>query len=69
MITNSHFYILFYRDSYWPGGVLAEASPERPLDAKRRLRMVTKAKMLGSIPGTVSNLKLNFFLNLVFLPF
>eukprot|EP00111_Clytia_hemisphaerica_P023389 TCONS_00068881-protein len=43
-------YVKQFRDSYWPGGVLAEENPERPSDAKRRLRMVTKAKMLGSIP-------------------
>lgn len=43
-------YVKQFRDSYWPGGVLAEISPKRPEDAKRRLRMVTKAKMIGSIP-------------------
>lgn len=43
-------YLKQFRDSYWPGGVLAEAAPERPYDVQRRLRMVTKAKMIGSIP-------------------
>ena len=42
----------FYRDSYWPGGVVAEESGERAADVRQRLRMVTKAKMLGSIPGS-----------------
>eukprot|EP00794_Sanderia_malayensis_P003259 gene3259-3740_t len=43
-------YVKMFRDSFWPGGVLAEPYPERPYDVRRRMRMVTKAKMLGSIP-------------------
>lgn len=43
-------YVRHFRDSYWPGGVLAEAQPERSHDVKRRMRMVTKAKMIGGIP-------------------
>ncbi|XP_065667120.1 sorting nexin-13 isoform X3 [Hydra vulgaris] len=43
-------YLKQFRDAYWPGGVLAEATPERDIDTRRKMRMVTKAKMLGSIP-------------------
>ena len=43
-------YVKHFRDSYWPGGVLAECLPERGTDVKRRMRMVTKAKMIGGIP-------------------
>ena len=43
-----------YRDSYWPGGVLAETSPERKKDVKVRTRMAAKTKMFGSIPGELS---------------
>ena len=39
-----------FRDSYWPGGILAEPLVERSLDVKSRMRMVTKAKMIGGIP-------------------
>lgn len=55
-LENLRIYIrqmvrLLCRDSYWPGGVLAEEAPERPKDVRQRLRMVTRAKMYGSIPG------------------
>lgn len=50
-ITNKQWSTFFCRDSYWPGGILAEENAERPVDVKQRLRMVTKAKMFGSIPG------------------
>jgi len=43
-------YLKTFRDSYWPNGVLAEDSPGREPDVRRRMRMVTKAKMIGSIP-------------------
>jgi len=43
-------YVKQFRDSYWPGGILAEENAERPIDVKQRLKMVTKAKMFGSIP-------------------
>lgn len=43
-------YVRHFRDSYWPGGVLADSLPERPPDVKRRMRMVTKAKMIGAMP-------------------
>ena len=33
---------------------MAEPYPVRPYDVCRRMRMVTKAKMFGSIPGTIS---------------
>eukprot|EP00795_Rhopilema_esculentum_P014548 gene14548-5617_t len=48
-------YVKTFRDSFWPGGILAEPYPIRPYDVCRRMRMVTKAKMFGSIPGTISH--------------
>lgn len=42
---------LFFRDSFWPGGVLAEPRTERKLDVKMRTRVAGKTKMYGSIPG------------------
>lgn len=41
------------RDSYWPSGILAEASPERKKDVKIRTRVAAKTKMFGSIPGRI----------------
>ncbi|XP_073236247.1 sorting nexin-13-like isoform X3 [Porites lutea] len=38
------------RDSFWPGGILAETSPERKKDVKVRTRVAAKTKMFGSIP-------------------
>lgn len=43
-------YVKLFRDSYWPGGVLAETSPERKKDVKVRTRVAAKTKMFGSIP-------------------
>lgn len=43
-------YVKMFRDSFWPNGVLAEPYQVRPYDVQRRMRMVTKAKMFGSIP-------------------
>ena len=43
-------YVKMFRDSFWPNGVLAEPYQVRPYDIQRRMRMVTKAKMFGSIP-------------------
>ena len=43
--------ILCWRDSFWPGGILAETSPERKKDLKVRTRVAAKTKMFGSIPG------------------
>ena len=39
------------RNSFWPGGVLAESAPERAADVKIRTRVTAKTKMYGSIPG------------------
>lgn len=39
-----------FRDSYWPGGILAEASQERKKDVKIRTRVAAKTKIFGSIP-------------------
>lgn len=44
---------MYFRDSFWPGGVLAETSPERKKDVKVRTRVAAKTKMFGSIPGKV----------------
>ncbi|KAJ7371331.1 sorting nexin 13 [Desmophyllum pertusum] len=43
-------YVKLVRDSYWPSGILAEASPERKKDVKIRTRVAAKTKMFGSIP-------------------
>ena len=43
-------YVKMFRDSFWPNGILAEPYEKRPYDVERRMRMVTKAKMFGSIP-------------------
>lgn len=43
-------YVKLFRDSYWPGGILAEASPERKKDVKVRTRVAAKTKIFGSIP-------------------
>ena len=43
-------YVKMFRDSFWPNGVIAEPYEKRSFDIQRRMRMVTKAKMLGSIP-------------------
>ena len=43
-------YVKMFRDSFWPNGILAEPYEKRPYDVQRRMRMVTKAKMFGSIP-------------------
>lgn len=43
-------YVKMFRDSFWPNGVLAEPYQLRAYDVQRRMRMVTKAKMFGSIP-------------------
>lgn len=42
---------MYFRDSYWPGGILAEASQERKKDVKIRTRVAAKTKIFGSIPG------------------
>jgi sorting nexin-13 len=47
-------YVKLFRESYWPGGVLAEPAAERPYDVRRRMRVVTKARMIGSISGAIS---------------
>lgn len=43
-------YVKLFRDSFWPGGVLAESSSERKKDVKVRTRVAAKTKMFGSIP-------------------
>ena len=45
------------RDSFWPGGVLAESSPDRKKDVKVRTRVAAKTKMFGSIPGNLISLQ------------
>ena len=45
---------LCFRDSFWPGGVLAESHPDRKKDVKVRTRVAAKTKMFGSIPGKLS---------------
>jgi len=42
--------VKLFRDSYWLGGVLAEASPERKKDVKVRTQVTAKTKIFGSIP-------------------
>ncbi|XP_032233860.2 sorting nexin-13 isoform X2 [Nematostella vectensis] len=43
-------YVKMFRESFWPGGVLAESAPERASDIKLRTRVAAKTKMYGSIP-------------------
>lgn len=43
-------YVKLFRDSYWPGGILAETFPERKKDVKIRTRVAAKTKIFGSIP-------------------
>lgn len=54
--NKNHVYMynkyVIYRDSFWPGGELAEPRSERKTDVKMRTRVASKTKMFGSIPGT-----------------
>ncbi|XP_039256742.2 sorting nexin-13-like isoform X1 [Styela clava] len=43
-------YICKFRDSFWPGGILAEKAPERDMAVRMRTRVLTKSKLLGAIP-------------------
>ncbi|XP_069111090.1 sorting nexin-13-like isoform X1 [Argopecten irradians] len=49
-------YVKTFRDSFWPGGVLAEPQPPRSLNTKMRTRVACKAKMLGSVPDEMRTL-------------
>ena len=43
-----------YSESLWPGGYPAPPAPERDETTKHITRVVARAKLLGSMPGTVS---------------
>uniref|UniRef100_A0A914XQG5 protein-ribulosamine 3-kinase n=1 Tax=Plectus sambesii TaxID=2011161 RepID=A0A914XQG5_9BILA len=43
-------YLRAFKNSFWPGGVLAEPAPLRPENIQLRTRVVAKAKMLASLP-------------------
>ncbi|KAL3831550.1 hypothetical protein ACJMK2_023289 [Sinanodonta woodiana] len=49
-------YIKNLRDSFWPGGILAEPRPPRDQNTRMRTRVVCKAKMLGSIPDELRHM-------------
>ncbi|XP_025093376.1 sorting nexin-13-like isoform X1 [Pomacea canaliculata] len=43
-------YVRAFRNSFWPGGVLAEPRPPREEATKLRTQVFCKAKMFGSVP-------------------
>lgn len=45
------FYIRTFKDSMWPGGVLAESLPPKTEAQKFETRMAAKNKLLQNIPG------------------
>ncbi|KAH9524850.1 sorting nexin 13 [Bulinus truncatus] len=49
-------YILAFKNSFWPNGVLAEPRIARDEATKMRTRVLCKAKMLGSVPDEVRTL-------------
>ncbi|XP_023933666.1 sorting nexin-13 [Lingula anatina] len=49
-------YVQQFRDSFWPGGILAEPRPERDLNTMMRTRVITKTKMLGGVADEVRHL-------------
>ena len=55
VVIQFYFYWLlkfcFFRESFWPNGILAEATPVREDSVKLRTRVTTKAKMFSGIPG------------------
>lgn len=42
---------VFYRDSYWPNGILAETPPRRDKNIRMRTRVAAKTNLLGIMPG------------------
>ena len=40
-----------FRESFWPGGILAEVAPERSENVKLRTLVAAKVKLFSSIPG------------------
>ncbi|CAL1526462.1 unnamed protein product [Lymnaea stagnalis] len=49
-------YMMAFRNSFWPNGVLAEPRVTRDESTKMRTRVLCKAKMLGSVPDEVRTL-------------
>ncbi|XP_055874295.1 sorting nexin-13-like isoform X2 [Biomphalaria glabrata] len=49
-------YILAFKNSFWPNGVLAEPRQPRDEATKMRTKVLCKAKMLGSVPDEVRTL-------------
>ena len=45
------YYIRLFKDSMWPGGVLAEPLPQRSDEEKLRTRIRAKEKFLQNQPG------------------
>ncbi|BFY98550.1 hypothetical protein BsWGS_01590 [Bradybaena similaris] len=49
-------YLATFRNSFWPNGMLAEPRLPRDEATKMRTRVLSKAKMLGSVPDEVRTL-------------
>ena len=41
----------FFRDSFWPNGILADKPPERDLSVRHITQVLCKAKLLGIVSG------------------
>ncbi|XP_038077949.1 sorting nexin-13-like isoform X2 [Patiria miniata] len=44
-----------FRESFWPGGILAESAPERSKNDKLRTLVAAKVKLFSSIPDELKN--------------
>ncbi|XP_078454061.1 sorting nexin-13 [Lampetra fluviatilis] len=49
-------YVKRFRDSLWPGGILAETPPPRNLHTHMRTRVAAQAKMLSSMPDELKHI-------------
>ena len=47
------FEFFLYRNYLWPDGVRAKPGPERTEAMQMRTKMAARAKLLGTIPGTL----------------
>ncbi|XP_071803237.1 sorting nexin-13-like isoform X2 [Asterias amurensis] len=48
-------YVKQFRESFWPGGILAEVAPERSENVKLRTLVAAKVKLFSSIPDELKN--------------
>ncbi|XP_022080022.1 sorting nexin-13-like isoform X2 [Acanthaster planci] len=48
-------YVKQFRESFWPGGVLAESSPQRSENVKLRTLVAAKVKLFSGIPDELKN--------------